>query len=25
MSLWMGGRALAQLDIARWFFDAASY
>jgi alkylation response protein AidB-like acyl-CoA dehydrogenase len=25
MSLWMGSRALPQLDIARWFFDAASY
>lgn len=25
MSLWMGGRALPQLDIARWFFDAESY
>jgi butyryl-CoA dehydrogenase len=25
MSLWMGGRALPQLDIARWFFDAQSY
>lgn len=25
MSLWMGGRALAQLDIARWFFDAHTY
>ena len=25
MSLWMGGRALAQLDIARFFFDARSY
>ena len=25
MSLWMGGRGLAQLDIARWFFDAQSY
>jgi butyryl-CoA dehydrogenase len=25
MSLWMGGRALPQLDIARWFFEAESY
>ncbi len=25
MSLWMGGRALAQLDIARWFFEATEY
>ena len=25
MSLWMGGRGLAQLDIARWFFQAESY
>jgi butyryl-CoA dehydrogenase len=25
MSLWMGGRALPQLDIARWFFEATSY
>ncbi len=25
MSLWMGGRALPQLDIARWFFGAQSY
>ncbi len=25
MSLWMGGRALPQLDIARWFFEASSY
>ena len=25
MSLWMGGRALPQLDIARWFFDAQTY
>ena len=25
LSLWMGGRALPQLDIARWFFDAATY
>ena len=25
MSLWMGGRALPQLDIARWFFDAEGY
>ena len=25
MSLWMGGRALPQLDIARWFFDATGY
>jgi butyryl-CoA dehydrogenase len=25
MSLWMGGRALPQLDIARWFFDAKTY
>ncbi len=25
MSLWMGGRALPQLDIARWFFDADGY
>jgi len=25
MSLWMGGRALPQLDIARWFFDAGTY
>ncbi|MCC6223054.1 MAG: acyl-CoA/acyl-ACP dehydrogenase [Thermoleophilia bacterium] len=25
MSLWMGGRALPQLDIARWFFDAKEY
>lgn len=25
MSIWMGGRALPQLDIARWFFDAESY
>jgi alkylation response protein AidB-like acyl-CoA dehydrogenase len=25
MSLWMGSRALPQLDIARWFFDADEY
>jgi len=25
LSIWMGGRALPQLDIARWFFDAHSY
>ena len=25
MSLWMGGRGLPQLDIARWFFDAQTY
>lgn len=25
MSLWMGGRALPQLDIARWFFEATEY
>jgi alkylation response protein AidB-like acyl-CoA dehydrogenase len=25
MSLWMGSRALPQLDIARWFFDVESY
>ena len=25
LSIWMGGRALAQLDIARWYFDAQSY
>ena len=25
MSLWMGGRALPQLDIARWYFDARTY
>jgi alkylation response protein AidB-like acyl-CoA dehydrogenase len=25
LSLWMGGRALPQLDIARWFFDAQTY
>jgi alkylation response protein AidB-like acyl-CoA dehydrogenase len=25
MSLWMGGRGLAQLDVARWFFQAQSY
>jgi len=25
LSLWMGGRALPQLDIARWYFDAHSY
>jgi alkylation response protein AidB-like acyl-CoA dehydrogenase len=25
MSLWMGGRALPQLDIARWFFGATEY
>ena len=25
MSLWMGGRALPQLDIARWFFEASEY
>jgi alkylation response protein AidB-like acyl-CoA dehydrogenase len=25
MSLWMGSRALPQLDIARWFFDATEY
>ena len=25
MSLWMGGRALPQLDIARWYFDAHTY
>jgi len=25
MSLWMGGRALPQLDIARWFFGASEY
>jgi alkylation response protein AidB-like acyl-CoA dehydrogenase len=25
MSIWMGGRALPQLDIARWFFGAESY
>lgn len=25
MSLWMGGRGLAQLDIARWFAEAESY
>lgn len=25
MSLWMGGRALPQLDIARWFFNATEY
>jgi alkylation response protein AidB-like acyl-CoA dehydrogenase len=25
LSLWMGGRALPQLDIARWYFDAKTY
>jgi len=25
MSLWMGGRALPQLDIARWFFEVTEY
>lgn len=25
MSLWMGGRALPQLDIARWYFGATTY
>jgi alkylation response protein AidB-like acyl-CoA dehydrogenase len=25
LSIWMGGRALPQLDIARWYFDAQSY
>jgi alkylation response protein AidB-like acyl-CoA dehydrogenase len=25
LSLWMGGRALPQLDITRWFFDALTY
>jgi alkylation response protein AidB-like acyl-CoA dehydrogenase len=25
LSLWMGGRALPQLDIARWYFDAQTY
>ena len=25
LSIWMGGRALAQLDIARWYFDAQTY
>jgi acyl-CoA dehydrogenase len=25
LSLWMGGRALPQLDIARWFFNAETY
>jgi alkylation response protein AidB-like acyl-CoA dehydrogenase len=25
MSLWMGGRALPQLDIARWFYAARTY
>jgi len=25
MSIWMGGRAVPQLDIARWFFEAETY
>ncbi len=25
LSIWMGGRALPQLDIARWYFDAHTY
>jgi alkylation response protein AidB-like acyl-CoA dehydrogenase len=25
LSLWMGARALPQLDIARWYFDAETY
>jgi alkylation response protein AidB-like acyl-CoA dehydrogenase len=25
LSLWMGGRALPQLDIARWYFNATTY
>jgi alkylation response protein AidB-like acyl-CoA dehydrogenase len=25
MSIWMGRRALPQLDIARWYFDAQTY
>jgi len=25
ISLWMGGRGLAKLDIARWFYDCKSF